>query len=176
MYENIIQSVSFKVLFNVLYMWLDWDLGAVKRQAVGQEQGPLSLVSTNEELLGRNSSGSGLENREYGRRDPLRWPRDTLYPWNLPLASPTSGGHSIGMVHSRTKAKELVWTYSMPTRCLPCRSCEEGRYFPPWHPQQQPGERHEGNSDHSSWPAVSTVGYSALMLRDVLGNQHGKEK
>jgi hypothetical protein len=29
---------------------------------VGLERGPLSLVSTTEELLGRNSSGSGLEN------------------------------------------------------------------------------------------------------------------
>jgi hypothetical protein len=29
-------------------------------------------VNTLEELLGRNSSGSGLENREYGRGDPLR--------------------------------------------------------------------------------------------------------
>jgi hypothetical protein len=37
---------------------------------VGLERGPLSLVSTTEELLGRESSGSGLENREYGRRDP----------------------------------------------------------------------------------------------------------
>jgi hypothetical protein len=33
--------------------------------------GPLRLVSTIEELLGRNNSGSGLENREYGRGDPL---------------------------------------------------------------------------------------------------------
>jgi hypothetical protein len=33
-------------------------------------RGPLSLVSTIEELLGRKGSGSGLENREYGRRDP----------------------------------------------------------------------------------------------------------
>jgi hypothetical protein len=30
---------------------------------VGLERGPLSLVSTTEELLGRNSSSSGLENR-----------------------------------------------------------------------------------------------------------------
>jgi hypothetical protein len=37
---------------------------------VGLERGPLSLVSTIEELLGRNSSGSGLESREYGLRDP----------------------------------------------------------------------------------------------------------
>jgi hypothetical protein len=33
---------------------------------------PLSLLSTIEELLGRNSSGSGLESREYGRGDPMR--------------------------------------------------------------------------------------------------------
>jgi hypothetical protein len=44
---------------------------------VGLERGPLSLVSTIEELLGRESSGSGLEILEYGRRDPSRWPRDT---------------------------------------------------------------------------------------------------
>jgi hypothetical protein len=39
---------------------------------VGLEWGPLSHVSTIEELLERNSSDSGLENREYGRRDPSR--------------------------------------------------------------------------------------------------------
>jgi hypothetical protein len=33
-------------------------------------RGSLSLVSTTEELLERKSSGSGLESREYGRRDP----------------------------------------------------------------------------------------------------------
>jgi hypothetical protein len=36
------------------------------------ERSPLSLVSTIEELLERASSGSGLENREYGRTDPSR--------------------------------------------------------------------------------------------------------
>jgi hypothetical protein len=41
-------------------------------EVVGLECGPLSLVSTTEELLGRKSSGSGLESREYGRRDPSR--------------------------------------------------------------------------------------------------------
>jgi hypothetical protein len=39
---------------------------------VGPERGPLSLVSTIEELLARKSSGSGLESRECGRRDPSR--------------------------------------------------------------------------------------------------------
>jgi hypothetical protein len=42
------------------------------REVVGLERGSLSLVSTTEELLERNSSGSGLENREYGRTDPSR--------------------------------------------------------------------------------------------------------
>jgi hypothetical protein len=39
---------------------------------VGLKRGPLSLVNTIEELLGRKSSGSGLENRDYDRRDPPR--------------------------------------------------------------------------------------------------------
>jgi hypothetical protein len=39
---------------------------------MGLERGPLSLVSTIEELLERKSSVFGLENREYGRRDPSR--------------------------------------------------------------------------------------------------------
>jgi hypothetical protein len=42
------------------------------REVVGLERGPLSLVSTIVELLGRKSSGCGLESREYGRRDPSR--------------------------------------------------------------------------------------------------------
>jgi hypothetical protein len=44
------------------------------------ERGPLSIVSTIEELLDRNTGGSGLEKREYGHRDPLYRPRNTLYP------------------------------------------------------------------------------------------------
>jgi hypothetical protein len=51
---------------------------------------------------------SGLENREYGRGDPLRWPRDTLYPQKLTLTSPTSGGRSVGIVRLRAKATEFV--------------------------------------------------------------------
>jgi hypothetical protein len=77
-------------------------------EVVGLERGPLSLVSTTEELLGRKSSGSGLENRKYGCRDPSRWPRDTLYPQTLTLTSPTSGGRSVSIVLSRTKATEFT--------------------------------------------------------------------
>jgi hypothetical protein len=40
------------------------------RELLGMERGPLSLVSTTEELLARKSSSSGLENRVYGRKDP----------------------------------------------------------------------------------------------------------
>jgi hypothetical protein len=38
----------------------------ISREVVGLERGPLSLVITIEELLGRKSSGSGVENRDYG--------------------------------------------------------------------------------------------------------------
>jgi hypothetical protein len=38
-------------------------------EVVGLERGLLSLVSSN---------GFGLESREYGGGDPLRWPYDTL--------------------------------------------------------------------------------------------------
>jgi hypothetical protein len=55
-------------------------------EVVGLERGPLSLLSTTEELLGRNNSGSGLENRECGRGDPFYWPRGTLYPQMLAVA------------------------------------------------------------------------------------------
>jgi hypothetical protein len=67
---------------------------------VGLERGPHSLVSTIEELLGRKRNGSGLEIREYGLRDPSRWPRGILYPHKLALTSPTSGGLSVGIVRS----------------------------------------------------------------------------
>jgi hypothetical protein len=76
---------------------------------VDLERVPLSLVSTIEELLGRNSSGSGLEILEYGRGDPLRWPRDTLYPKKLALTSPRSGGRSVGIVRSRTMTMEFCF-------------------------------------------------------------------
>jgi HrpA-like RNA helicase len=42
----------------------------------------------------------------YGRRDMSRWPRGTLYPQKLALTSPTSGGHSVGIVRLQSKATE----------------------------------------------------------------------
>jgi hypothetical protein len=43
----------------------------------------------------------GLENREYGHRDLLCWPRNTLYQQKLGLTWPTNG------CHSRIKATEF---------------------------------------------------------------------
>jgi hypothetical protein len=87
---------------------------------VGLERGSLSLVSTTEKVLEINSSGSGLETREYGRGDPLRWPRDTLNPQKLALTSPTCGGRSeleetevIGknMYQCTLSTTNPTWTY-----------------------------------------------------------------
>jgi hypothetical protein len=72
-------------------------------EVVSLERGPLSLVSTVEELLGRKRSGSRLENRDYGHRDPSRWPYATLCWQTLALTSATSGCLSIGIVRSRTQ-------------------------------------------------------------------------
>jgi hypothetical protein len=49
------------------------------------------------ELLGRKTSGSGLEIRKYVRRDSSRWPRVTFCPQNLALSLPTSGSRSVGI-------------------------------------------------------------------------------
>jgi hypothetical protein len=74
-------------------------------EVVGLERGPLSIVITIEELLERKNSNS---NQEYGRKDPLCLPHNTLYPQKLALTSPTSGGRSVGKVRLRTKATELL--------------------------------------------------------------------
>jgi hypothetical protein len=66
--------------------------------------------------LGKKSSGSGLENREYGRRDPSRWPRGSFYPQKLSLTSPTRGGRSVGIVRSRTRAKEISLVFISLTK------------------------------------------------------------
>jgi hypothetical protein len=74
---------------------------------VGLERGPLSLVSTIEVLHGRKSSGSGLENRDYGlgiRRADHAAP---LHLQKLALTSPSSGSRSVSIVRSRTKATEF---------------------------------------------------------------------
>jgi hypothetical protein len=64
--------------------WLQFQLSGFDSQryqmlweVVNLKRGPLSLVSTTEELLGIKSSGFGLESREYGRKETPHWVRDT---------------------------------------------------------------------------------------------------
>jgi hypothetical protein len=70
----------------------------------------------------QKSSGSCLENREYSRMDPSRWPRGTLYPQKLAITSPTSGGRSVGIFRSRSQATEFFFTrWRWLEASLPCR-------------------------------------------------------
>jgi hypothetical protein len=74
---------------------------------VGLERGPLSLESTIEELLGRKSNSSGLENRITAVRDLPHYVTP-LYPQKLALTLPTRGCHLVGILRSRTQATELL--------------------------------------------------------------------
>jgi hypothetical protein len=61
---------------------------------------------------------SGLENRDYGRRDSSCWPRGILYPQKLALTSLTSGGRSVGIVRSRTQATEFSFFMNLRASLL----------------------------------------------------------
>jgi hypothetical protein len=52
-------------------------------------------------------SRTGLEIRDYSRRDPSLWPRGTLYPQKFAITSQTSSDRSVGIVRLRTKATEF---------------------------------------------------------------------
>jgi hypothetical protein len=64
-------------------------------------------VNTIEELLERESSGSGLKIREYAVGIRQADHVAALYPQKLALSSQTSGGRSVGIVDLRTKTTEL---------------------------------------------------------------------
>jgi hypothetical protein len=78
------------------------------REVVGLERFSPILVSTIEELLGRNNMGSRLEIREYGGGNFLCCSRYTLCPQMFSLTSPTRGGRTDGIVRSRTEATEFI--------------------------------------------------------------------
>jgi hypothetical protein len=86
-------------------------------RSIGSGTGPLSLVSTIEELLGRNSIFSGLENQEYSRRGSVGL--TTRHPSvckRLTLTSLRSDSRSVAIVRSWTQATEL-WGVD-PGRCI----------------------------------------------------------
>jgi hypothetical protein len=58
-------------------------------------------------VISKKKSCSGLETREYGRRDPARWPCNTFYPHKMALVSPTSDGSSVCIIRSWTKATDF---------------------------------------------------------------------
>jgi hypothetical protein len=61
-------------------------------EVVGLKLGPLSLVRIIEELLGRNSSSPGLENRDF---------QPTQHPLSIKVCASFTGcgGQSVGIVH-----------------------------------------------------------------------------
>jgi hypothetical protein len=87
--------------------WFSYQRYQIFWEIVGQERGPLSLVSKIEELLDRKSSSSGLESANMAVGNPSSWPRGTLYPQKLAVTSSASGCRSVGIVHSRTQATEF---------------------------------------------------------------------
>jgi hypothetical protein len=91
---------------------------------VGLERGPLSRVSTIEELLERKSSGSGLENLDYGRRGSVALTTRHLLSAKLAITSPTGGCRSIGTARFRTQATESVLLFDF----ICVVSCVCGRY------------------------------------------------
>jgi hypothetical protein len=104
---------------------------------VGLERGSLSLENTSEEELGRKGSGSSLENREYGRRDLSRWPRETFYPQKLALTLPTGVSRSVSIVRCGISPRTLYFLFehswegqNMASLKRSPRSCKvPGRYL-----------------------------------------------
>jgi hypothetical protein len=83
--------------------------GTTRKKSNGSGTGSIQLREYNWGATWKKSSGSCLGNREYGRKDPSRWPRGTLYPQELAITSPTSGGLSVGIVLSRTQTMEFFF-------------------------------------------------------------------
>jgi hypothetical protein len=82
-----------------------------EKTVVGLERGPLSLVSTTEELLDRKIAAAvyKTENTAVVIRHA-----DHVTPSirkKLAITSPTSGGRSVGIVRSRTQTMEFSLVY-----------------------------------------------------------------
>jgi hypothetical protein len=79
------------------------------REVVGLKWGPLSLVSTIKELLGRNSSGSNLETETTVVGICHAYHVAPSIHKKFALTLPTRSCHSFGIVRSRILATEFVF-------------------------------------------------------------------
>jgi hypothetical protein len=79
---------------------------------VGLERGPLSLVSTIEELLDRKVAAPvyKTENTAVGIRHADHVAHSIRK--KLAITSPTSGGHSVGIVRLRTQTMEIFYYHA----------------------------------------------------------------
>jgi hypothetical protein len=100
-------------------------------EVVGLERSPLSLASTTEELLGRKSSGSGLENRDYGRRGSaaLTTRQSSIRKKNRTnfadkqrslgrYSSLLGSGHTVFFYFLRELQWRLCWSLAIPITCI----------------------------------------------------------
>jgi hypothetical protein len=70
-------------------------------------------VGTTEEILEGKVAAPVQKTEINDRGNMLRWPRDSLYPQKLALTLPKSGGRSVGIVRSRTKATEFSFFFQI---------------------------------------------------------------